>query len=116
MAPSSGWASEDVTYVKGALTEANRLVAKHPEQIAVVVRIGKATTVQPGVIAYWLRKDFDDAGCTTHFVFERGSAEGSAVGFVTRNHAWGPFSLAASRKNVAESCKQHLFEVQRGIN
>ncbi|MEO1046400.1 MAG: hypothetical protein AAFX04_13235 [Pseudomonadota bacterium] len=113
MAPGK---AQEIRFVEDGLGAANRWVEDNPKDVAIIVRFGAKTAVDPKVIVYWLQKDFADNGCSaTHFLFERG-AGGSAVGFVTRNHAWGPFSLADSRKSVAETCKQHLFEVERGLN
>jgi len=109
-------ASKEITFVENAQSAASRWVESNPTDLAVVIRLGASTTVEPSTIAYWLRKDFEGEGCKVHFLFERGSSGGSSVGFLTRNHGWGPFSLANSRKNVAEACAQHSFEVERGLH
>ena len=107
----------EIIFVKSADAAANRWVYNNPRDIAVAIRLGGATTVPAEHIVYWLRRDFEEnGGCRTHFIFERGNPDlGSSVAFRTRNHAWGPFSLADSRKNVAEACAQHSFEVKRGL-
>lgn len=113
----AGAGSSEITFVKSADAAANRWVYKNPGDIAVAIRLGGATTIPPERIMYWLRRDFEEnGGCRTHFIFERGRPDlGSSVAFRTRNHAWGPFSLADSRKGVAEACQQHSFEVKRGL-
>lgn len=107
-----------IEFLPDAHAPALAWVERNPRDIAVVVRLGGATTVPPKDIAYWLRRDFEEnGGCRTSFLFERGLSDGgSSVTFVTRNHVWGAFSLAASRENVKEACSQHRFEVERGLH
>lgn len=106
----------EIVFLPDAHSTASRWVASHPTEIAVVIRVGTATTLPPERISYWLGRDFTGAGCKAHFLFERGGNGGSSVGFLTRNHGWGPYSLAKSRSNVAEACAQHRFEIARGLH
>lgn len=107
----------NIVFVDSSDVAANRWVEDNPEYIAVAIRLGSKATVDPKNIVYWLRKDFlENGGCRTHFIFERGGLAGSSVAFRSRNHAWGPFTLANSRTEVAKACAQHSFEMERGLH
>lgn len=107
----------EIAFWEDADWAADQWVRSNPNDIAIVVRLGSATTIRPEKISSLLRQDFkNNGGCSTRVLFERGGDSGSAVAFYSRNHTWGPFSLADSRSSVAEACAQHRFEIDRELN
>ena len=115
---ASAQGQSSIVFSEDADGAASRWVSRNPRDIAVAVRLGGATTIPPQDIMRVLRQDFqENGGCRTRFVFERGRSNlGTSIAFRTRNHAWGPFSLVESRKNVVDACAQHRFELERGLN
>ncbi len=74
-------------------------------------------TRSPDIVEKALRSDFGKQGVTNvRFFWEKGCDGGSSVVYVTRNHAFGPFGLATSRKEVPKAAAQLLFEVKRGLH
>ncbi|KPM22446.1 hypothetical protein AAJ72_11125 [Citromicrobium sp. RCC1885] len=104
-------------FIADADLASEQWAARNPTGMAISIRLGDETPVPPVRIESALRDDFKRYGITNvRFFFERGGSGGSSVVFNTRNHAWGPFGLADSRKHVQGAAEQHLFEVRRGLN
>ena len=105
-----------VVFLDDADAPAQIWAEDNPDSIAVSIRLGPETTVPVATIEHWLKRDFAEHGVTrVRFFYERGPA-GSSVFYHSRNHAWGPFALADSRAQIAETSAQFLFEVRRGLN
>jgi len=106
-------AASAVEILEDADRAAGQWVYGHPNRLAIAVRVGPETQVPLERIAEALSGDFDEQGVRDVPVFfERGTAGGSTVTFVTDEFVYGPFLLQDSRDQVAPTVSQIRFNGQ----